>query len=231
MLNKLDHLVKEGLEACRNGEFQTAVLRLTEVLKIDKSHKEALYNRAKAYFKLKNNEGSLEDFTNLILLEPTSAYYYCERGVAFHVAGENKKALEDFDHAQRLDPDNPYRYSSRAYIKERLGDLEGCIADYERAIELDPEDMIAYNNKGLVEEKLGYELKSKRSLEKADQLDPFNSKNESFQHNRSVELDYTSPAVDNSIKPVTHWSIIKKVFSTQDGFKEFWGYVKNTLKR
>ena len=162
---------RKGLQLCEDNRFEAAIDLFDRALGLEHIQ-DILYNRAKAHFKLKNFSLAIDDFTSLLHREPSNAFYYSERGVAYHLSGDNQKALEDLDKAAALEPQKPFRYSSRAFIKERAGDLEGAIADYEKAIELDPEDAIAYNNKGLIEEKLGHLNTSKQSFAKADQLDP-----------------------------------------------------------
>ncbi|NNF21244.1 MAG: tetratricopeptide repeat protein [Saprospiraceae bacterium] len=164
-------LVEAGIDKCRHGKFEDALSLFNDAEKIGLSES-LLYNRSKAYFKLRKLDDATQDLNQLIEIQPDNSVWYAERAVIYHYREDKDKALADLDKAADLDPENGFRFASRAFIKDFYGDHQGALEDYEKAIELDPEDAISHNNKGLVEEKLGYKARAKASFSRADKLDP-----------------------------------------------------------
>ncbi|MEM7108970.1 MAG: tetratricopeptide repeat protein [Bacteroidota bacterium] len=227
----------KGVKLCQENKFEEAITILSKAIDQEVSHLDARYNRAKAYIKLGEFNAAINDFTQLINLQPKVAFYYSERGVAYHLATERTKALADLDKAVELEPEKPFRYASRAFIKDHYGDLQGALSDYEKAIALDPGDAISHNNKGLVEEKLGYKERSKKSFNKADQLDPLYKKEETEKQGKVITL----PKSESSIKeaPVeavasktgTFFGTLKDLFTSSEERKAFVTFVKQLGKK
>lgn len=163
-------LIEAGIEKCRKGQYEDALSQFHDAEKFGLSEP-LLYNRSKAYFKLRRLDDAMKDLNQLIDMQQDNSVLFAERAVIYHYREDKENALADLDKAAELDPANGFRFASRAFIKDFYGDHKGAIEDYERAIELDPEDAISYNNKGLVEEKLGYKEKAKASFVRADKLD------------------------------------------------------------
>lgn len=183
-------------------------------------------------------------FNRALELMPDVPDFLSDRAVAYIHLGKLDLAMIDMNRAQEIEPENPYRYSSRAYLKDRIGDVKGGIEDYKRAIELDPEDAIAYNNLGLLEEKLGYKNQAKKYFDRADELADKNrlfgktadGNEEAFVmiENESKPViveentgDSLSPEVE---KNKTRWSVIKSVFLSRSGRREFFQFIKSGFK-
>ena len=76
---------------------------------------------------LGDNEGAVEDFTQAIELDPSSAKAYEDRGFAKLILGDNEGAIKDAAQAIKLSPNFALAYFTRGYAKLRLGDNEGAI--------------------------------------------------------------------------------------------------------
>ncbi|MEM6526187.1 MAG: tetratricopeptide repeat protein [Bacteroidota bacterium] len=228
----------KGVKLCQENKFEDAVAVLSQALVQEAGHLDARYNRAKAYFKLGKLDAAIEDFSVLVNLQPKVAFYYSERGVAYHLAQERVKALADLDKAVELEPEKPFRYASRAFIKDHYGDLKGALSDYEKAIALDPDDAISHNNKGLVEEKLGYKEQSKKSFRKADELDPLYNNQKIEKRGKEVSLpepesntEDTPPAASKASKTSVFFGTLKDLVKSSEERKAFITFVKQLGKR
>lgn len=209
-------LVEEGVEACRNNDFEKGVSYFDEALLKEPDHIEALYNRARALSRLGKLKKSLADFRRLTELQPENASFIGDYAVSLHLNEKNDEAAAQFELALKLDSNNPYRYSSRAFFKDRIGDLKGAIEDYEKAIALDPEDAIALNNKGLVEEKLGYTDKAQQSFKQSNDLVGYQPP----QSDKVHEDVQTNKSPEEADVPLTRMSVVRSIF-TKDGFRDF----------
>lgn len=218
-------LVEKGIEACKTDDFKKGVELFNKALKEDSKNIPALYNRARALSKIHKLEDALNDFEELVQLQPANATFIGDYAVALHLNGKNKEAEMAFDKSLELEPQNPYRWSSRAFFRDRIGRSQEAIQDYEKAIELDPEDAIALNNKGLIEEKLGYQERSKKSFDQSNKIIGYEPK-----EGEQASLPTSGIPKKESQEILTRWKVIKSVF-TKEGFKDFSQFTINKLTK
>lgn len=110
-------------------------------------------------------QGSVEDYNQVISIEPNFAQAHFNRAVAHRNLGNNQEAIEDFKHgiadlSQLLstNPDETYIaqiYNNRGFGRMNLGDYKGAIEDFNQAIKLDPSVYLFYFNRAYVRTKLG----------------------------------------------------------------------------
>lgn len=223
--------IKEGIEHCKNAEFEKGVQSFDKALAINSNSVEGLYNRARALSRVGRLNDSLNDFKQLTLFQPNNPTFIGDYAVALHLNEKNEDALTQFNLALALEPDNPYRYASRAFYFDRIGQLESAIADYEKAIELDPEDAISMNNKGLVEEKLGYKDKARKSFDQSNKMMGYNPEKSTALKELENEADKAQPDHGNDAPQFENrWEVIKSVF-TKAGFKDFLYFTKQKFTK
>lgn len=181
--------------------------------------------------KVKENDfvSAIEFFTQAISQEPSNADCYAERAVAYIHTQQYELSMFDMNKCVDLEPKNSYRYSCRAYLKSKIGDVDGAIADYEMAVKLDPEDAIAYNNLGLAQEAKGYKKKAVESFDKSNKIIGYNP--QKFDEGKTIN---NKTETENKTKSVeaeeTKGQVVKGVFTTKSGFKEFIRFIKNGFK-
>lgn len=180
---------------------------------------------------------ALEHLNRALEIAPDHPDYLSDRAVVYFHLSRFDLALLDMDRAMNLDPHNGYRYSSRAYVRERMGDLEGAMADYRKAIEIDPEDAVSYNNLGLIEEKLGYMKSAKRNFEQADHLADeqgvFGEKKNPEKAEKFVMMKNPIPdekQEEAAKKKPGRWAVIRSVFSSREGLRDFLRFIKNGFR-
>ncbi len=224
--NMTTDLIHSGIAACKNEAFDEGVDLFTKALDLEPRSIEALYNRARAYAKLGQLIQSLEDFKQLVEIEPNNANYIGDYAVSLHLNKKDDEALLQFEKAIAIDSKNPYRYSSLAFFKDRTGNPEEAIAAYEKAIALDPEDAIALNNKGLIEEKIGRQQASKESFKQSNELIGYEPKSESNVDNQQLNKSQTIQRQSFETK-----ADIFKSLLTKDGFSDFLKFTKDIFRK
>lgn len=214
-----------------NGDYQKVVNELTNILASDNYNTEALVWLAKAQFKLEQYNKAIDTYNKLINLLPSVADLYSDRALCYHLAGEAKAALKDFDKAVDLEPENAYRYSCRAFVKDYYKDFKGALDDYNKAIEIDPEDAITHNNKGVLEEKLGFAEQARQSFTTSNKIQGIDLDKELAKINISDSPPITLPKIEpEKLSMSSYFSVVKAVFSTKKGFKEFIGFLTGKKK-
>ena len=75
-------------------------------------------------------QGSLDEFTKAIKVDPKSARAYAGRGALKYAMGDSKGAITDLTKAIELDPKSVTAYSGRGSAKFAAGDISGATADF-----------------------------------------------------------------------------------------------------
>jgi tetratricopeptide (TPR) repeat protein len=96
----------------------------------------------------KDVDKALADCNEAIRLDPTRAYGYYNRGLAWESKHEYDKAIADFTEAVRLDPRNADAFVGRGNQSSSKKEYDKAIADFTESIRLDPNNALAYFNRG-----------------------------------------------------------------------------------
>ena len=103
-------------------------------------------NRGVAKANLGRYAKAIQDFTEVIRLDPNDAQAYNNRGVAKGGLGRRAEAIEDYTTAIHLNPNDVTAYNNRGATKEKLGRYAEAVEDYKTALRLDPNNAKAKNN-------------------------------------------------------------------------------------
>jgi tetratricopeptide (TPR) repeat protein len=93
---------------------------------------------------------AIEDYNEVIRVEPNYELAYNNRGLANYNKGAYDQAIADFNEAIRLNPNyaDAYRNRGRAYYAK--GGYDQALADYNQALSLNSNDAPAYNGRAYV---------------------------------------------------------------------------------
>ncbi|BAY78480.1 TPR repeat-containing serine/threonine protein kinase [Nostoc linckia NIES-25] len=108
-----------------------------------------LYQEGVNKYDIANYEGAVQDFSQLIELEPKNALAYNKRGDAYYRLGDYEQAQADSSQAILLNPEDANAYYDRGFALYELGKYKEAIADYTQAIKLNSQDAYAYYGRGL----------------------------------------------------------------------------------
>ncbi len=109
--------------------------------------------KANAKYMTGDLKSAVENYSEVLRLNPYSAEAYFGRGDARGDLGELQDGLEDLNHAIRINPSQLRSYGARALIRQKLGDRKGAKADYQTALKLtvNPEDYRDYICRGIAQ--------------------------------------------------------------------------------
>jgi tetratricopeptide (TPR) repeat protein len=99
----------------------------------------AYYSRGVAYDALGENRRAIEDFTQVLRLDPGDAEAYYDRGNSYRIVGDYARAIEDYDQALRLEPGDAETYNNRAWTLYLVGRNAEALRDVDRSLSLVPE--------------------------------------------------------------------------------------------
>jgi tetratricopeptide (TPR) repeat protein len=105
-------------------------------------------SRGYTYFRLRDYDRAIEDFTQAIERAPDYIWGYGQRGRVYRHLNILDKALADLNRALELDPYDAWAYSHRGLAYSYLHEYQLALADSNRAIELNPAYPNAYGRRG-----------------------------------------------------------------------------------
>ncbi len=139
-------LVMTGIFGCVTLGVATWFLQLP---KFESNPQKKLYQEGINKYDAADYEGAIQDFNQLIELEPKNALAYNKRGDAYYRLGDYEQAQADSSEAILLNPQDANAYYDRGFALYGLGKYKEANADYTQAIKLNSQDANAYYGRGL----------------------------------------------------------------------------------
>jgi tetratricopeptide (TPR) repeat protein len=140
-------------------EYGKAVECADEALELDAASVRALYQRAAAHWYEGDYSAAVDDFTEVLELEPGWDLAYSGRGQALAEAGEFEPAVADLDLAIELAGSDvasrAYAHSGRGLAYGGLGRFRQALKEFEVSLKAQPGNAWAYFNRAVTYERMG----------------------------------------------------------------------------
>ncbi|TFI51978.1 serine protease [Mastigocladus laminosus UU774] len=143
-----ESLISLGGAKAQKGDYRGAIAAYEQALQINPSHPDAYFQRAVAYYDLKNYQAAFEDLNQVVRLTPNSPVAYMNRGLTQDLLQRNQEAIKDYSKAISLNSNYAAAYLNRGAIKNELQDYQGGLSDLNQAINLKADYALAYLNRG-----------------------------------------------------------------------------------
>ena len=142
------------------------------------------YNQlSNAYIELKKYKKSIDYITTAIKIDPSSDYFYSERGYLFELVGNPEKAMLDYKKALEINDSDPYNYYALSNAQNNFGNTfyssnyqnaskfyQDALENIKKAIELKNNDPVYYFTKGLINNNLNNFEETCADFQKASDL-------------------------------------------------------------
>jgi tetratricopeptide (TPR) repeat protein len=162
-----------GITYTNQGDFDRAIVDLSEAIRLDRTWAGGYSNRGRAYREKGDDRRAIADLTEAIRLDPRLVIAYYSRGRAHNNIGDFDRAMADFNEAIRLDPtSSPFPYLWRGRLSRGRGEVDRAIADFTEAIRLDPKFEYSYLGRGQAYFQRGRIAESLADLDQAITLTP-----------------------------------------------------------
>jgi Flp pilus assembly protein TadD len=165
-------LVSQADTDTNTGNFDRAIVTLTEAIRLNPNGALAFYSRGLAYGKKGDNDRAIADYNEAIRFDASDSLAFINRGLAYEKKGDNDLAIADFNEAIRLDPNDAFALNSRGVAYGMKGDYDRAIADFNKAILLDPRRAVAFGNRGLAYGRKGDYQQAVADFNEAIELNP-----------------------------------------------------------
>jgi serine/threonine protein kinase len=147
----------------------------------DQSSAEVFIERGNTYYKQKDYDSAVQNYSKAIELNPRDANAYSSRGNAYYMKGDHDQAFADYNKALALDSTLPHVYINRGNIYYEEGERDQALIDFNRAIQVDSQNATAYYRRGRFYASAYYDYKNRdagdydramRDFNKATRLNP-----------------------------------------------------------
>lgn len=125
------------------------ILHLTDEISRSNSPANTYFLRGNAYLDAGQFAEAARDYKSALELDPGSAVYHNNLGIALRYMERFNDAIAAYDRAIDIDPEYRDAYTNRGVALADRGDLEQAVGDFSRAIVIDPEFWFAISQRGL----------------------------------------------------------------------------------
>jgi tetratricopeptide (TPR) repeat protein len=115
----------------------------------------AYFNRAVTRYDLRDPDGAIADYSQVLRIDPQDPVALNNRGVIWADRQQPKRALHDFDRALSIDAQQFATRCNRGYLHLVLGNHPQAQVDLDTAVALDSRSTLAYFYRGQAHQKLG----------------------------------------------------------------------------
>ncbi len=148
-------------------------ISLDDLLKEDKTSKEAHYYRGNYYLYVKGDpDRAVTEFQSALKLDDSFVLAHYDLGAAYQNQGLTDQAIKEYEKATLLNPSFPEGNSNLGGYYFRMQKYDRAIKHFRRAIEAYPNFIQAHSNLGATLNKLNRSEEAIPHLKKAIQLDP-----------------------------------------------------------
>lgn len=133
-------ICREAEQLADAGEYETAVARYNEAIRLAPSDTEAFLGRGNALRSLPGrHRDAIRDFDRVLVLNPRHEEALYLRALEWMMLGEKQHTIEDCSRLLRLYPAHLDALYLRANMYDVLDFPDSAAADYSRAVEMAPE--------------------------------------------------------------------------------------------
>ena len=148
-------------------------MSLNDLLKEDKTSKEAHYYRGNYYLYVKGDtDRAITEFQSALKLDDSFVLAHYDLGAAYQSQGLTNQAIQEYEKATELNPFFPEGNSNLGGYYFRTQKYDLAVKHFKQAIEAYPNFIQAHSNLGATLNKLNRSEEAIPHLKKAIQLDP-----------------------------------------------------------
>lgn len=112
-----------------------------------------LFNSASKKIKIKDYQGAIELYNQLVIKDSTNAEAFLLMGNCYDSLNNNVSALKYFSKAIALNSNSEYALIGRASVRMNIFQIKAAILDINKAIEINPKNPLSYNVRGNIKQR------------------------------------------------------------------------------
>lgn len=120
------------------NKYEDALKHADKALELSPDNIEALKVRSAINEANKNLQAAIDDYSKIVLIEPSIVYHYIKRAELYEKIGQNPNAIADYTKAISINKENANLYFKRGALHEKMSNFKAAIKDYEEIKRLSP---------------------------------------------------------------------------------------------
>ncbi|KAF0108182.1 MAG: hypothetical protein FD146_1196 [Anaerolineaceae bacterium] len=160
-----------GLRYMRQGDYQTALVNMQQVLGMEPNAADAYYYMGECYRLMGDYDKALEAYQSAINANIGFGPGYLGRALAKQDLNRDDGVLDDLNRAIELDPQFALAYTYRGAYRLAHADPEAALGDLMTARSIDPNSALAHLYLAQAQLALGQEAEALESALRANELD------------------------------------------------------------
>src|SRR5690606_8775331 len=120
------------------NKYEDALKHADKALELSPDNIEALRVRSATNEANKNLQAAIDDYSKIVLIEPSTVYHYIKRAELYEKIGQNPNAIADYTKAISINKENANLYFKRGALHEKMSNFKAAIKDYEEIKRLSP---------------------------------------------------------------------------------------------
>lgn len=137
-------------EPSLDDDIDKKLQQLNEQLKSNKKDAALFISRGDIYFRIRDFQNAVDDYTSAIELAPESYDAYFGRGLANGRMGFIQNGINDLSVYIKQYPNSSVAYTKRGVRYLWFGDTKNAQSDFEKAIKLNPDNAEAHDDLGVI---------------------------------------------------------------------------------
>src|SRR5690606_36520069 len=113
------------------NKYEDALKHADKALELSPDNIEALRVRSATNEANKNLQAAIDDYSKIVLIEPSTVYHYITRAELYEKIGQNPNAIADYTKAISINKENANLYFKRGALHEKMSNFKAAIKDYE----------------------------------------------------------------------------------------------------
>ncbi len=202
--SKTEMFLTEAGTYLKNAQYDVALGKIQEVLKLEPGNKEALQMQINVYYLQDDYKEAYSLVEKALDKYPDESEFYYQRGLIYIGRQKYEKAVDDFNKVISMNGTDLYKvYLNRGIANMNMMEYERATEDFSKSIDLNGNNASAYHTRGM----LNYQLKdynaSVKDFKKALEINsdnPETSFNLGMSYFRLEDLDNACPYFQKACK-------------------------------
>lgn len=166
--------LNRGIELLGQGQYNLAIVHLSQTVKECPNAAEAYGRRAQAYFRLGRWTEALADATKAVTLNPKFADAFAVRADTWLMLNQVKAALNDAEKAVALNPQSAWYNSSCGWAHQCMKNNAKALESFDKALKISPDYVNALRGRATVYDTLEKWDSAQDDINKAVAAEPRN---------------------------------------------------------
>ena len=142
--------INSGIQEFIDKKYKIALSRFNQIIDYDPNSHVSFFYRAKIKEALDDKQGAINDYLNVIKLDPSFPGAYNNLGLIMFFIGDKNSALKYYDLGLKYSPEDASLLANRGFLKMELGLIQDSLNDFNLSLKRNPKNSKCYALRGIL---------------------------------------------------------------------------------